>query len=348
MKVLIAHGSPFFLAHGGFGIQIERTLEALREIGIDVDYMRWWDNDSKPDIIHYFGRPSSKLIEMCHIKRIRFVMLDLLSGQGSRSLFRLRIEGLRNRFLQSAIPKLYHNALPALAYQHTDALMTNTAWEAKLMQLLYSADPSKMYVIPNGVESIFFNEEQPEKQKRATTSKYLVCTATIHPRKRVLEMAEAAIIAKVPVWIIGKPYSEYDEYYRRFLEIHKLHPDLIRYEGAVEDRRRLAEIYKEAPGFILLSAMETRSLSSEEAAAAKCPLLLSDLPWARDVFGGQAAYCPISNIEMTANHLKNFYNTISTQPTPPKPKTWRDVALMMKSVYELVLDRACPQPLERD
>ena len=39
--------------------------------------------------------------------------------------------------------------------------------------------------------------------------------------------------------------------------------------------------YREARGFVLLSAMESLSLSALEAAACECPLFLSDLPWAR-------------------------------------------------------------------
>src|SRR5208283_223757 len=134
-----------------------------------------------------------------------------------------------------------------------------------------------------------------------------VCTATLTERKRVLELAEAAVRAQTPVWIIGKAYAESDSYAQRFFALARQQPGIIHYEGAISDRARLAQIYRAARGFVLLSAMETRSLSAEEAAACECPLLLSDLPWARSTFGGHASYCPVVAPERTARFLRKFY-----------------------------------------
>src|SRR6185369_10461274 len=113
--------------------------------------------------------------------------------------------------------------------------------------------------------------------------------------------------ARIPVWIIGRAYSESDPYARRFFDLAKQNPEIIRYEGAIADRQRLAGIYREARGFVLLSAMESLSLSALEAAACGCPLLLSDLPWARSTFGKDASYCPIASTETTAEALEGFY-----------------------------------------
>lgn len=42
---------------------------------------------------------------------------------------------------------------------------------------------------------------------------FLVTLSTITERKRVPELAESAILAKVPLLVIGRPYSETDPYY---------------------------------------------------------------------------------------------------------------------------------------
>ena len=55
---------------------------------------------------------------------------------------------------------------------------------------------------------------------------------------RVVELAEAAVAAQTPVWIVGKAYSDSDPYGRRFHELARKHPDIIRYEGAINDRAR--------------------------------------------------------------------------------------------------------------
>jgi hypothetical protein len=80
--------------------------------------------------------------------------------------------------------------------------------------------------------------------------------------------------------------------------------------------------------------MESLSLSALEAAACKCPLLLSDLPWARTVFKESVSYCPITGTAQTAAALRRFYDAAATLASPPKPITWREVAQQLKTIYE--------------
>ena len=217
------------------------------------------------------------------------------------------------------------------SYQLADVIIANTSWEAHLMTYLFAAPPERIHIVPNGVEDVFLNSPAAER------GKWLVCTATITGRKRVLELAEAAVHAQTPVWIIGNAYAETDPYARQFYDLAKKEPQIIRYEGAISNRVQLAKIYREARGFVLLSTMETRSLSAEEAAACGCPLLLSDLPWARATFGEHAMYCPITSPERTAGYLKSFYQSAPALPPPPKPLTWQEVARQLKIIYEGVL-----------
>jgi glycosyltransferase involved in cell wall biosynthesis len=99
----------------------------------------------------------------------------------------------------------------------------------------------------------------------------------------------------------------------------------------------MAEIYQSARGFVLLSTMESLSLSALEAAAAGCPLLLSDLPWARCTFEQRASYCPIASPVATASLLKAFYDDAPGRPLPDRPATWREVAVQLKGIYEGLL-----------
>jgi glycosyltransferase involved in cell wall biosynthesis len=121
------------------------------------------------------------------------------------------------------------------------------------------------------------------------------------------------------------------------LELTRKHPQLIRYEGPVADRAKLAQIYREARGFVLLSTMETLSLSAGEAAACGCPLLLTDLPWARTSFSKDATYCPVASAQKSAGFLKEFYQRAPSLPVPPRPLSWVDVAQRLKGIYEKLL-----------
>jgi glycosyltransferase involved in cell wall biosynthesis len=328
MKVLFDHSSPFALAHGGFQIQIEQTKAALERQGIEVEFVRWWDDKQTGQIIHYFGRPGGGYIDFAHAKGIKVVAAELLTGMGSRSDGTRFLQKSVMQVTKTALPKSFLGKLAWDTYQKADAFVALTKWEAYLMQTMFGAASEKVHVIPNGVEEIFF--QSPTDKDPKPEADYLVCTAAIHPRKRVLELAQAAAHSQVPVWIIGKPYSESDPYYLHFLEVQKRSPNVIRYEGGISDRARLAEIYRQARGFVLLSTMESLSLSALEAAASRCPLLLSDLSWARTVFEANAVYASGSmRPENLAPILRKFFEDAPFM----KPLTWNEVAGLFQALY---------------
>lgn len=331
MRVILDHPHPFLLAHGGFQIQIEQTYQALGNIGVAVDYLRWWDDRQSADIIHYFGRPSPAYVELAQKKGMRVVMSQLLTGLGSRS------PGALAR--QKTTIALMKRMAPSVAarfgwdvFQKVDASIALTPWESHLMSYVFGASEEKIHVVPNGVEEVFL------ESKPAPRGQWLICTATVTERKRVWELAEAAVLAKTPLWIIGKPYADTDAYAQRFATLARQNAQIIRYEGAITDRAQLARIYREARGFVLLSTMESLSLSALEAAACECPLLLSDLPWARTTFKENAAYCPIVSPAQTAPPLRAFYDAAPGLKAPPKPPNWITIAEQLKNVYEVVLN----------
>lgn len=328
MKVILDHSSPFWLGHGGLQIQIEQTYAALREVQVDVEYSRWWEGAQQADIIHYFGRPTVAYVALAHKKGIRIVMSQLLTGLGSRPLWVLPFQKAAITLARKALPGIVTGQFAWDVYQKTDAAIALTPWEGHLMTYMFGAAKEIVHIVANGVEDVFLAGEATQR------GKWLVCSATITERKRVLELAEAAVAANTPIWVIGKPYSDSDTYAQRFLALARNHPQVIRYEGAISDRAQLARVYREARGFVLLSTMESLSLSALEAAACECPLLLSDLPWARTTFKENAVYCPITSAAGTAPILRRFYNTAPNLKTPPKPLTWVDVAKELKGIYE--------------
>jgi len=333
MKVLLDSNVPFALAHGGAQIQIEQTKKGLEGVGVEVDWLRWWDAGQKADVIHFFYRPLPAMLKMAAKKGIKTVFCELLTGVGSRSA--------RKRWAQKILIKVCKRTLPAGfierlcwdAYQLADASIALTSWEKKLMVEMFSAKPGRVHVVPNGVEDIFFPKAEPKTEK----SKYLICTATITERKRVVELAEAAILAQVPVWVIGDPYSKREPYYKKFVSVVESSKGLVKYEGGISDRAKMATIYKSASGFVLFSSMESLSLSALEAAAGKCPLLLADLPWARSTFVDGATYCRLGSGEQESRALKDFYKSIDKAPRAPLPCRWSEVGAQLKQIYESLL-----------
>ena len=331
--MLFDHPNPFLLAHGGFQTQIEQTKKALEASGVEVEWLRWWDDQQKGDLIHYFGRAHPDYIRQAQAKGMKVVMSELLTGLGSRSAMARKLQKLFMIVAGGVLPKEFTARLCWDAYQLADASIALTSWEKKLMVEMFSAKPEKVHVVPNGVEEIFFCKSESKSEK----SKYLVCTATITERKRVVELAEVAIMAQVPVWVIGEPYSKGDPYYKKFISVVESSKGLVKYEGGISDRGKMATIYKGASGFVLFSSMESLSLSALEAAAGNCPLLLADLPWARSTFGTGATYCRLGSRKQEAKDLKELYRIIDVAPRAPLPCRWSEVGAQLKQIYESLL-----------
>jgi glycosyltransferase involved in cell wall biosynthesis len=331
VKVLFYHLTPFAFAHGGLHTQIVETRNALETLGVEVEFLRWWDQDQTGDILHFFGRLSRSNLELAQGKGMKVVLAELLTAQGSRSKRQIELQKMARHVVERTLLRR-SQLLSWGSYSLADACVALTEWEARLMKTLYGAPPAKVHVVPNGVEEVFLNS-QPAKR-----GPWLVCTATITERKRVLELAEAAVRAQTPLWVIGKPYSESDAYFRRFCSLAKAQPRTLRYEGPMEDREELARVYRETRGFVLLSAMESLSLSALEAAACECPLLLSRLPWATTFFRERACYCPVAlPAPRTATFLRQFYDAAPGLKPPPRPLTWLEVGQQLKRLYESLL-----------
>ena len=335
MKVLFDHPNPFLLAHGGYQTQIEQTKKALEAVGVEVEWLRWWDDKQKGDLIHYFGRAHPGYIRQAQGKGIKVVMSELLTGLGSRKTSARMAQKIIMNLARGFLPKEFTARLCWGSYQVADTSIALTSWEKRLMVEMFLAKPDRVHVVPNGVEDIFFRDSNLKIQN--PKSKYLVCTATITERKRVVELAEAAIMAQVPVWIIGEPYSKKDRYYEMFLSVVRAAREMVRYEGGISSREKMASIYQNASGFVLLSSMESLSLSALEAAAGGCSLLLADLPWARSSFGSKATYSRLGSKEEEAGNLKNFYHRIDEAPKPHEPCRWEDVGKQLCRIYEGLL-----------
>src|SRR5208283_4192488 len=66
MKVLFDHHMPFSLAHGGLQQQLVQTKSALEQVGVETEYLRWWDDSQRADIIHFVGRPATEYVNFAH------------------------------------------------------------------------------------------------------------------------------------------------------------------------------------------------------------------------------------------------------------------------------------------
>jgi glycosyltransferase involved in cell wall biosynthesis len=194
---------------------------------------------------------------------------------------------------------------------------------------------NRCHVIPHGLEAQALTDlGKPEPE-----GDYLICAATIAPRKNNLLLAEAARRAQVPIVFLGKPFAESDPYFQKFKQL--VDGRLIRYPGWVTEEEKL-RLLRGARGFALLSQFESGCISVYEAAAAGLPLFLSKLPWAADVYqhARDKTFVPLRSAEAVAPILRQFYDRSHRQPGQTFPiQSWGEIGRRYVNLYEALLKK---------
>jgi glycosyltransferase involved in cell wall biosynthesis len=331
MRISFDHSFPFVLTHGGFQTQIEQTALGLRACGVEVEFLRWWDDGPLPELIHYFGVAHLPYLQQARDKGIPVVMSTLFTETCNRSAAQLRRQGwMIQSILKIPFGRGIKQQLSWLSFHHCSCMMVGLEAERKVLETVYGVPPDKIAVIPLGLSETFLAAGPGTRPQ-----KHLVYTGTITERKRCVDLARLALRAQVPVRFIGKPYAVADPYWKEFSAL--IDNTLVQYEPHVKDERSMVAHLHEARGFVILSRNENWCLSAHEAAACGLPLLLPDLNWSRERFGDQASYVS-GDFETQAQQLRQFYERCSHAPIPKvRLFSWREVAEQIRVVYQRVL-----------
>ncbi|HZV36061.1 MAG TPA: hypothetical protein VFB72_15905 [Verrucomicrobiae bacterium] len=150
MKVLFYCLTPLALAQDDLQSQIIGTKEALEQLGVEVEFLRWYDGSQKGDILHFFGRMPIEMFQQAREKRMKIVIADDLTEQTSLSAAELRLQQMAIRFLEKAAPSLSAGIYNWPVYRKADACIVSTTREAQLMNELFRVPKENVHVISCG------------------------------------------------------------------------------------------------------------------------------------------------------------------------------------------------------
>jgi glycosyltransferase involved in cell wall biosynthesis len=332
MKILFDHPSPFALAHGGFQVQIDETKAGLERKGIEVEYLRWWDEKQTGDLIHYFGAPSVAYLKAAREKHIPVVLTNLFTATCNRSPLQLKVQGAVTRSLLS-LPgwNIIKNQLHWRSFQAADHMIVGLEAEKLVLTTVFGLPDDRISIVPLGMNEDFLTAGKPSRNEA-----YLITTGTITGRKRSVELALMAREAEVPILFVGKPYDRADHYWKKFQAL--IDNRFVLHHEHVEGRAEMIALLKSSRGFVIYSTFENWCLSAHEAIACSLPVLVPDLPWSRECFGEQASYLDSFRIAGNAGKLRSFYDNYGKLTAPAiKLYSWDDVAERLLPVYRRLL-----------
>lgn len=309
MKVAFVSRATLFSGKGGDTFQITNTANELRQLGIDVDILvSEHDIDySQYDLLHFFNiiRPDNILI---HIRRsgkpfvvstifvdysefekkarrglpaIIFKLLPADTIEYLKAVARSLLSGekIKSRYFfwngqKKSIRKIATKAA---------MLLPNSVNEYERFQKAYGIS-KKFQVIPNGIDRRLFRQKNDSSRR---DDRLVLCVARIEGLKNQLTLIRALVNTPYKLIIIGSAAPNQSGYYEQCRQAATSNIEFIDFI----EQQSLLEYYQKAKVHILPSWFETTGLSSLEAAAMGCNIVITPKGDAKEYFKDYAYYC---------------------------------------------------------
>ena len=308
MKILFISRSTLLKDKGGDTIQLLSTAEALKKLGVDIDIRLTNEvfEYEKYDLIHFFNiiRPAD-ILPHIHKSQKRYVVSTIFvdyseyekkarSGLYGR-IFRIISADFAEYIKAMARFILNGEKISSLRYvlrghrhsiqyilRHSNLLLPNSNSEYHRLEKAYGIT-QKYIAIPNGINTnLFIPSEKTQRDEHL-----ILCVARIEGRKNQLNLIKALANTKFNLVLIGSSAINQKKYYQECL---KFGGPNIRFVDFME-QKDLLDYYQKAKVHVLPSWFETTGLSSLEAAAMGCNIVITRKGDAEEYFGDYAYYC---------------------------------------------------------
>ncbi|MCA1684983.1 MAG: glycosyltransferase [Planctomycetia bacterium] len=341
--VLLHAPSHAFQAPGGGENQLVQTGRHLETLGVRVrPFSPWTDRLDGARLLHLFGM-SREGLELARVARARGVpvVLSPVCWYDPRSLAALAggpvaaARDLAKWALLRTAPRwpTWRRALLALA----DAVLPNSRAEARQLVGTFAADPSRIRVVPNGVEPRFAGSAPDLFHETYGPGEFVLYVGRIEPRKNVGGLIEAVLRAGLPLTVIGDAPPGRGPYLHACRDAGGRS---IRWLPSVgHDDPILASAYAASRVVALPSWFETPGLAALEAALAGRAVVVTPYGCTREYFGGLARY---ARPDRPRELLQELSAAWRAGPDPRLARhvgrrfLWSEVARQTAEVYDQV------------
>lgn len=356
MKVLFIARSTLDSIRGGDTTQVHRTASELRNLGVTVDIVLAGNEvvTNQYDIIHLFNiiRPADLLAytAKCNVPIVistiylDYSEYDQKARGGMASLVAKLVGKFRAEYLKALLralkgqDKLYsksyvlgHRLGMRTLASRAALLLPNSRNEAER----FFEDMGSKYPfapIPNGVDQDVLNYK-PKGERKV---KQVLCVAQIEGRKNQHLLIQAIKQLDVDLVIVGKASPNNVSYEKHCRSIAS---NRVRFTGYIS-REELLELYHTSAVHVLPSWFETTGLSSLEAAAAGCNVVVGDRGDTREYFDGYAEFCAPDDVDSITEAIKRAIAKpamIEFQTLIRTRYTWQAAAKATLEAYKSVL-----------
>lgn len=359
MKVLMISRDSLYDVPGGDTVQITETAKALRKMGVEVDVKLAGDDIQYQayDLLHFFNiiRPntinphvkksrlpfvvSTIYVDYTEIekkyRKLPFRLLSRLIGSDGLDYLKTMARAIVNREGILDVSYLWrgHKRSVEKSLNQAALLLPNSHSEFKRLKQRYRFEKDYL-CIPNAVSDDFFAQEENISSVRSG----VLCIGRIEVIKNQLNLIKALNGTDIPLKLIGKPAPNHLDY---FEECKELAGENIQFMGQLSKSEIIQEL-KLAKVHVLPSFFETTGLSSLEAAAMGCNVVITAKGDTTEYFEDLAYYCEPNDPESIQKAIEQAI----LDPVNPALKErvfnnyrWEITAKKTKTAYLKVLEK---------
>ena len=352
MKVALIGRSSLYTVTGGDTIQMVKTAEALKNLGIKADLFLSTDRIEYRDydLLHFFNilRPADHLVHTRKSKKpyvVSTIYLEYASFDRNgrnlpyrllfRSLGKHPSEYLKNLYryarnqdkMASREYLLGHRRAMHNVLAGASVILPNSASEYRRL-VSDTGYKGKYAVIPNGIDAAIFNNIPAP----VTREKKVLCVAQIYGMKNQHLLILACRKLNVPLEIIGKAPPNHTGYYEH---CRKIAGDNVRFFDFMP-QTELIQHYAAVKVHALPSWFETTGLTSLEAGALGCNLVVGKGGDTYEYFQDLAWYCDANDQESIESAVEKALNQENDQRLKDvilSEFTWQKAAEKTRDAY---------------
>lgn len=339
MKVGLIAPLEIAAVNGGVRTQALQTAKGLRELGVQVEFISPWQDSLEIDLVHVFvaGPSTLGILHRCSELGIKTILSPVFFSNRSASTIAISLKGekLISKF-GSGIRSDF--GIKAEACRLADLILPNTDAEAELIISGFGVDPSKINVIPNGVETRFADATPELFIKKYGLQDFVLFVGQAGaPRKNVIKLIDAAPKIDSKIVIIGSLYD--DEYGEKCRLLAQKAGNVLFIENLEHDSELLASAYATCHTFVLPSLYETPGIAAMEAAITGANIAITEKGGTKDYFREWANYLNPKSSDSIAKAINKSLNKEKKSDLKThilENFTWQEVARKTLSSYRKI------------
>lgn len=358
MKVLFISRATLYTSKGGDTVQIMQTARSLRQLDVEVDIAL--SNDKKIDysqyqLLHFFNiiRPAD-IIYHADKSGLPYVVSPIylsyedipktykhplyralgLLGKHGQEYVKTLARCLKNGEKVTSWKYIFLGHRRAITYilRHCTYLLPNSHSEYSRLKADFP-EAGRFAVIPNSIDTAVFHEDATTPERKPA----LLCVARIEPIKNQLNVINALRDTNTPITFVGDAAPNHSAYYQECRRAAYGNVQFISHQ----EPATVAALYQQHQTHILASWFETTGLSSLEAAACGCTLVVSEKGDTREYFSDHVQYCHPGDLQSIRNAVQQALQTASDPLFAgriARENNWDMTAQKTITVYKRVLD----------